>query len=539
MYTIDQLIQALNKFKELGIALSVEKNLNKLLERILIGAKDLSNADGGTIYTITDDKRLKFEIVKSDTLELNCGPKELNWRYNENTKASFSNIFKDIPLYFDGSPNKKLVVAYSVINDITVNINDVYNTEGFDFSGTKYFDSCTGYRTKSLLTIPLKNYEDKIIGVLQLLNAKDKETGDIVDFSLESQHIVETLASYAAVVMSKQQSIEDLKNMFESLINVLVDAIDAKSPYAGNHCRKVTKMAMMIASAVNETKKGPFASFAFTVDELYELYIASLLHDCGKIITPVHIEDKSHKLETIFDRINLIETRFEVIKRDLEIIFLKEKLQAMEHKVMDKINQYEEKYNQALNQLDKDKQEIISCNIGSECMSNEQISNIEKISKKYHWNFNNREMDFFSNDEIENLSIRKGTLTEAERKVIKDHVVMTIKMLKSIPYPDYLKNIPHIAGAHHERIDGNGYPNAISGDQMMLQAKILALADIFEALTAQDRPYKSAMSLSEALHILEDIKNKGGLDPDIYDVFMDKEIFLKYADKYLHYSSKK
>ena len=225
-----------------------------------------------------------------------------------------------------------MVVAYSVLRDETVNIADAYAAEGFDFTGTKSFDKKTGYRSKSFLTVPMKNHEDEIIGVLQLINAKDRVTGEIVPFFEADQHLAESLASQAAVALTNRQLINQLESLFESFISLINAAIDDKSPYTGGHCQRVPTLTMMLAEAVNDTDEGPLADFVMTDKDRYELKIAGLLHDCGKVTTPVHVVDKATKLQTIFDRIGLIDTRFEILKRDAEIAMLKAKLAGADNR---------------------------------------------------------------------------------------------------------------------------------------------------------------------------------------------------------------
>jgi transcriptional regulator with GAF, ATPase, and Fis domain len=299
---IDELRAQITNLSEIGVALSKEKDTDKLLEMILLEAKRIANADGGTLYMMTEDQRLRFEIMMTDSLNYHMG----------------GTSGKEIPFYpvrlyrEDGTPNKSMIAAYVGLTGETVNIEDAYTAEGFDFSGTKMFDQKTGYRSKSFLTVPLKNHQDEIIGVLQLLNAKDPKTDETVPFSPEVQKLVEGLASQAAVAITNKKLIEDLQVLFESFIKLIASAIDAKSPYTGGHCERVPKITLMLAEAVNNTKEGPLADVHFTEEEMYELKIAAWLHDCGKVTTPEYVVDKATKLETIYDRIHTVATRFEV-----------------------------------------------------------------------------------------------------------------------------------------------------------------------------------------------------------------------------------
>ena len=314
-----EMFRRLEELNGIGISLSQEKDTNRLLEAILVAAKKITNADGGTLYRVDNDRKLVyFEILRTDSLNVAMGG-----------TTGVSVPFYPVRLFDDeGRANNSMVVAYSVLRDETVNIADAYTEKGFDFTGTKNFDKKTNYRSKSFLTVPMKNHEDEIIGVLQLINAKDRVSGGIVPFSEADQHLAESLASQAAVALTNRQLINQLEGLFESFISLINAAIDDKSPYTGGHCQRVPTLTMMLAEAVNATRQGPLADFTMSEKDRYELKIAGLLHDCGKVTTPVHIVDKATKLQTIFDRIGLLDTRFEVIKRDAEIAAMKEKLAA-------------------------------------------------------------------------------------------------------------------------------------------------------------------------------------------------------------------
>ena len=318
-----ELLLRLEELTEVGISLSRQRDMPRLLEAILGAAKRITNADGGTLYRVdSQTKQAVFEILRTDSLGIAVGG------------ATGAEVpFYPVRLYDEsGAPNSSMVVAYSVLNDQTVNLADAYQADGFDFSGTREFDQKTGYRSKSFLTVPMKNHEDEIIGVLQLINAKDRRTGDIVAFSEADQKLAESLASQAAVALTNGQLIDQLEKLFESFINLINAAIDDKSPYTAGHCQRVPALTMMLAEAVNETTQGPLADFSMTNKDRYELRIAGLLHDCGKITTPVHVVDKATKLQTIYDRIGVINTRFEVIRRDAEILMLKQKLAAPDNR---------------------------------------------------------------------------------------------------------------------------------------------------------------------------------------------------------------
>ena len=526
---IDSLQNQISNMSAIGLGLSKEKDMDKLLEMILLEAKRIANADGGTLYMMTDDQRLKFTIMITDSLNIHMGG------------TSGKEIpFYPVKLYMDdGQPNKTMIAANAGLTGDTINIPDAYTAKGFDFSGTKAFDEKTGYRSKSFLTVPLKNHEAEIIGVLQLLNAQDVKTKKVISFSDSVQISVEALSSQAAVTITNKNLIRDLEILFESFIKLIASAIDAKSPYTGGHCARVPEITLMLAESVNEINDGPFAGVQFTDKEMYELKIAAWLHDCGKVTTPEAVVDKGTKLETIYDRIHTVATRFEVLRRDEEIKYLKKQLKIqkndslIENEKKEALKKARSLYLKRIKQQEDDKSFIEEANVGGEFMSQERKDRVNKIAS-YRWKDNGSPKPFFSEDEVYNLCISRGTLTPEERKIINDHIVVTIDMLEQLPYPKHLRNVPEFAGGHHEKLDGTGYPKGLNHSEMSVQAKIMAIADIFEALTARDRPYKKGKTLSQAMRILGFMKNDAHIDTELFEVFVQEKIYLKYAEAFLN-----
>jgi HD-GYP domain-containing protein (c-di-GMP phosphodiesterase class II) len=519
----EDLGQRLEQLNEIGASLSAERDINRLLESILVAAKTITRADGGTLYRVADDRTLRFEIVRTTSLQYYLGG-------TTGTPVPF------YPIHLagkDGKPNHSMVAAYAALTGKTVNIPDAYVAEGFDFSGTRNFDKKTGYRSKSFLTVPMKNHENEIIGVLQLINAQGPG-GEIVPFSASDQRLAESLASQAAIALTNRMLIIQLEELFESFINLMNTAIDEKSPYTGGHCQRVPQLTMMLAEAVNEMAQGPLAAFTMSDKDRYELKIAGLLHDCGKVTTPVHVVDKATKLEAIYDRIHLIDTRFEVLKRDAEIELLKEKALLVAHDAKRaEHDAADARHRERLRRLDDDRAFLRACNIGGEAMREPDIERVKAIAR-YSWtDIAGHEAHFLSEDELKNLTIRAGTLTGEERQVINHHIVATIKMLEALPWPRHLKNVPEYAGGHHERMDGKGYPKGLKREQMSVQARVMGIADIFEALTAKDRPYKKGKTLSESLEILGKFRLNGHIDPDLFDVFVRMKVYRRYAELFL------
>jgi HD-GYP domain-containing protein (c-di-GMP phosphodiesterase class II) len=525
MDTQADLFRRLEQLNAIGAALSHERNIDRLLETILEAAKGITRADGGTLYRKTDDgKALRFEIVRTDSLGIRMG----------GTSGNPIN-FPSVPLAKDnGEPNNSMIAAYAAINDKTINIADAYEEAGFDFSGTRKFDERTGYRSKSFLTVPMKNHENEIIGVLQLLNARDPEGGQVVSFSQTDQSLAESLASQAAIALTNRMLISQLENLFESFINLINLAIDEKSPYTGGHCQRVPELTMLLAEAVNATSAGPLADFKMSEKDRYELKIAGMLHDCGKVTTPVHVVDKATKLQTIFDRIQLVDTRFEVAKRDAEIETLRKALALRDKKDAAAEAQLWAEYWEDVQGIDDDRAFLRKTNTGGEFMSEADQQRVRDIGQLRRWrNTDGVEAEFLTTDEIDNLTIRAGTLTPKERETINYHIVATIKMLERLPWPKHLTHVTEYAGGHHERMDGKGYPKGLTRDQMPVQARMMGIADIFEALTARDRPYKPGMKLSQAMNIMGKFAEGGHIDPDLFDVFVREKVYAKYAEKFL------
>jgi HD-GYP domain-containing protein (c-di-GMP phosphodiesterase class II) len=515
-------LSKLEYLNAIGIALSQERDINKLLETILIAAKNLTHADGGTLYRLVDGK-LQFEIVRTDSLSIAMGGSSGN-----------AVPFYPIPLHGpDGKPNYTMIAAYAALTHKTVNVGDAYTEEGFDFSGTRNFDKRTGYRSTSFLTVPMKNHEGDIIGVLQLLNATDPAAGQVVPFSEEDQRLAESLASQAAIALTNRLLIQQLEVLFESLIELINTAIDEKSPYTGGHCKRVPTLTMMLAEAAHAVSQGPLAEFRMSEKDRYELKIAGLLHDCGKITTPVHVVDKATKLQTIFDRIELVSTRFEVLKREAEVEMLRARLDALEHHDEASARRAEEAYAAKMRTYNDDREFLRRTNIGSERMRPEDQARVSQIARYVMRNERGEPVRFLTKDEEDNLNIAYGTLSGPEREIINYHIVATIKMLEALPWPRHLLNVPEYAGGHHERMDGKGYPKGLTREQMSVQARVMGIADIFEALTAKDRPYKPGKTLSESLAILGKMKQGGHIDPDLFDIFVREKVYMRYAKEFL------
>lgn len=520
---MDEVLLKVNRLNEIGIALSAATDVNVLCDEILTGAMELTNSDGGSLYNMSEDKTsLEFVIVSTHSLDIHmggCSGHEIK--------------FPAIPLMVNGQANKSNVVSSAVHDEHTINIPDVYHAKGFDFSGTRKFDQQTGYRTQSILTIPLKNHHNDIIGVLQLINAKDEVSGETREFTIADQQIAESLASQAAVAITNNKLIEEQRELFESFIKLMASAIDEKSPYTGGHCKRVPELTMMIAEACHRSDNEVLKDFKMSEKDRYELTIAGWLHDCGKVTTPEYVVDKATKLETIYDRINTVDTRFEVLKRDATIDAMQQKLERIGDDTSADCSDIDEALDEKIKSFNDDRDFIRNSNIGGEFMDEDLQQRVRDIAE-YRWNdADGVDVKFFNDNEIENLTIARGTLTGDEREVINNHMAVTIKMLAQLPFPKHLANVPEYAGGHHERMDGKGYPNGLTREQMSVQARMMGIADIFEALSASDRPYKTGKPLTECLRILGFMKKDNHVDPDIFDVFVRDKVYMRYAKEFL------
>ena len=482
-----------------------------ILEKIVDEALRLTNADGATLYVVKDNC-LHFEIVRNQSLNIRFG----------------GTGFEAMPAGFDPIPlsaqSEGRVVLHVVNSGETANIADAYHSD-FDFSGTYEMDRRTQYRSQSFLTVGMFNREMDPIGVLQLINATDPETGLVHPFSEVQQSLVEALAGMGGAIIKNANLHSELSDLLEAFIKLIAEAVDAKSPYTGGHCRRVPDLVMDFARAIHDASDGPYGDLRFSEADMYELHVAGWLHDVGKICIPEYVMDKATKLETIYDRIHEVEIRFELLKREMEMDMLRAQLNGAS-------SMTEAEYTELCCVLDEELVFIRQSNIGGEFMHDASIERIKQIAQRQVTIQGTRE-PLLSQDFVDNLCIRKGTLTYDERERIRDHMRITIDMLEQLPFPKNLKRVPEFAGGHHETMIGTGYPKGLTKDQMSIQARMMAIADVFEALTASDRPYKKAKSLSEAMRIMGFMKKDHHFDPDLFNEFVRNEVYLTFAKKYM------
>ena len=546
---------------ENGLMLSMARSRAALFRHTLVEGKRLLNCEGGTMYLVTPEKTLRF---------------------SERTREDFLPM-QEIPLFdaVTGKANLGFVSVCAAINKQTILIDDVYADSPFNLSGTRDFDARSGYHTVSLMTVPMAPRNGEVIGVLQFMNAIDPVTGAIVPFSPDIITLIEALAAQASVALDNLQLVDAQKAMMESMIQVLATAIDAKSPYTGEHCERVPELSMMLAHAASETKTGPLADFTFSSEEeWYEFRVGAWLHDCGKITSPEHVIDKATKLETIYNRLHEIRTRFEVLLRDAMI--------AQQQAIISGVDKAAAATAFELQKasLIDDFAFIAKCNVGGETMSADDLSRLQRIAE-HTWlrHFDDRiglshseeqcclnepiaalpATEFLLSDKLRhqiprpsvsipdpsfgfnmvvpallynlgekyNLAVARGTLTTEERYKINEHMVHGIMMLEQMNFPKSLRRVPEYAGTHHETLSGKGYPRGLSAAELSIPARIVAIADIFEALSACDRPYKTPKLLSEVLAIMHQMRCHGHIDSDLFDLLLQSGVYLRYAEQHM------
>lgn len=519
-----------------------------IIEKVMRVARKACDADGCFFFSVSDNKYINLEYSRVNSLNVGISGTE--------NMAFFPSVFlPDVK-----NRSRKAPSEYCALNREIINSPNIFQTTGIDTDLIAKFDDANNYSTISLLAIPLVDRKDNLLGVAQFTNAKDAN-GKIISFTTEAQKVVLSVCKLITIALENKNQKEAYSQLLESFIEVLARAIDAKSPYTGSHCQRVPIIAQLLATAAVQETTGNLKTFEMSPDDWYTLHIASWLHDCGKVTTPEYIVDKATKLETIFNRIHEIRNRFEILRRDAHIEYLQKRLNNIDTK-----QHLQAEFVAKVKQLEEDFAFVAKCNTGDIELNDRDIARLEQISQIQFVRYFNRMLglswaerdnvenkDFYvhparenllqnrkdqifgpyNRGELYNLEIRRGTINKEERDKINEHIVVTIDMLKALPFPKELSKVVEYAGAHHERIDGKGYPNGLTGDQMSVPAKIMAIADIFEALTANDRPYKEPKKLSEVLRIMQQMKHNGHIDPDLYDVFIRSKVYQDYAEQYM------
>lgn len=394
----------------------------------------------------------------------------------------------------------------------------------FDFSHLREIEIEHDLQVCSSLLLPLSIHQGRPRQIVELIRLSKRQSAD--GFSEEEQMLGVLLSQQASSAMVRMQSRREQCELFEALIQLISSTIDEKSPFAGDHCRRVPVLTMTLTRAVSSSRSAAFKTVQFSDAELYELEVSAWLHDIGKLITPIHISDKATKLERTFDRFDLIRTRFEILRRDIEIMRLRAGEKPGDVEIPGSGDD--------LQQMLEDLRFLADCNRGRNPLSQPDTNRVREISDRYHWiDRQGDERTILTEDEAENLMVVRGTLTDEEREMINHHVISTINMLDMLPFPEELARVPEIAGAHHESYNGQGFPSGLSGTQMLIQARILAFADRFESISARSRPYKRPNSLNRSLQILREMVDDGLVDPDLYRLFIEEKLYEAYAIEFL------
>jgi HD-GYP domain-containing protein (c-di-GMP phosphodiesterase class II)/HAMP domain-containing protein len=553
--TMDAMKITIQQFLNIAATISAEHNFSRLLERVLKETISVAGSSAGAIYLFDEDE----QVLRSAATRTHAGV------VGSPSIADIGKACDDHPAWRAVEEGKTVVVPLEPGFDDLMQL--VGRTAG-----------AADANAYIAIAVPLHNRANQIIGVLCLLNdrAKGVLPRELVSF-------VEALSGTAAISIENQGLLQAQKELLDSFIRLVAGAIDAKSPYTGGHCQRVPELATMLARAACDAKDGPFRDFTMNDDEWEALHIAAWLHDCGKVTTPEYVVDKATKLQTIYDRLHEVRMRFEVLKRDAEIDYWRRVAEG------DDPTSLQAQLAAKCGEIDAEFAFVATCNQGSESMDSEKTARIRQIARRTwlrtlddrvglsteerartantpapplpvveqlladklehltEWNAADRmpEEDQLglqvqaprykhNNGEIYNLCIGRGTLTAEERYAINDHVVQTIRMLSQLPFPKHLRDVPEIAGGHHERLDGTGYPKRLRGEELSLQARIMAIADIFEALTARDRPYKKGKTLSEAIEIMARMRRERHIDSELFDLFLTSGVYRRYAERFLH-----
>ena len=552
--------KTVSQYNQLITAMAGEKDFSALLRLVASSTRKISRADIVAIYMLdAEGKSIEFKMAEA------------------NASGEIRMIESGLPNIVLHGDNSIAPLSKAVAKKIITRFN--LDDDGIPAQMCSLVRENVECESLDFASIPLVDRNSEVIGVLLL---GFSGSGTEVRFDDEWLGFIKALSGFAALSIENRQLIQMQKELMESFIKLIASAIDAKSPYTGGHCQRVPEITKMLAEAACKDDSVLYKDFDLSTDEWEELHFACWLHDCGKVTTPEYVVDKSTKLETIYDRIHEVRMRFELLKRDEEIEYWQSLYHGGDQEIL------KNTLNLNLKQLDDDFAFVAECNEGGEFMAEDKLQRLQQLSektwsrtlsdrlgisweeaqrkshckepdlpcqekllsdKKEHiielcdkdrlsddnaWGFKMASPECkYNRGEVYNLSIIRGTLSAEERYKINDHMIQTIKMLDELPYPKHLKNIPIIAGGHHEKMDGTGYPKKLSKEDMPLTARMMAIADIFEALTAADRPYKKAKKLSEAIRIMGFMKQDNHIDSDLFELFLRSGTYLEYAQKYL------
>lgn len=512
--------QELHELNNIGVALSAERDINKLLELILVKSRAITAADAGSLYLV---KRGKEHGSSTDDT--------LSFELAQNDSVSVSFEKRPVPL------NETSIAGYVALTGEIVNVADAYHLPaGTPYKISRSFDEKSGYRTKSMLVVPMRDHDQKVIGVIQLINKKREakivlrpvslveET--VIPFTSVDEELASSLASQAAVAFENTKLIQDIRNLFESFVKASVTAIESRDPTTSGHSGRVATLTVGLAEALDSLDHGPFRDVAFSADQMQEINYASLLHDFGKVGVREKVLIKGKKLYV--GEMLLVRQRFSYIKRSLEADYLRAKLEQIQsgHGKPDLLAEMDRNYEQSKGELDQILKLVMQSNEPT-ILEEESFRTLMDLTTRTFLDIEGSRQPWLTPNEVSALSIRKGSLSEKERREIESHVTHTFRFLSEIPWTGEFRRVPEIAYAHHEKMDGTGYPRRLNASEIPLQSRMMAISDIFDALVAWDRPYKKAVAVERALDILRQEAVSGKLDAPVLDVFVEARIYEK------------
>lgn len=484
------------KILEVGVLLSSERNLNRLLEQILSSVMEIANCDAGTLYLLNQDK-LYFTIMRNQTMEVYSGG-----------DGGILDI-PPVPL------SRENVCALALMDGRTVNIPDVKDCHEYDLTGPARYDAMTGYHTQSMLAVPMQNRQGEKLGVLQLINAKDID-GNICPFPDEMSLVLKSVASQAAITIQNVRYIAEIQELFHSFVRAFVSAVDERSPYNGSHTRHMAAYGEKFLDYLNSMAEADGGQIPFTAEHREELLMSVWLHDVGKLIIPLEIMDKQARL---------LPEQYNAFLHRMEMLRLLGKI--------DSLSGRDGNPDQLSEDIEKAENLVKSVNAAG-FVTDEMIKSLTRLTERTYIDREGKEQRWLTKDEYEMLSIRKGTLSEKERDIMQSHVAMTDKLLSQIQFGTELSHVRKWASSHHEYLNGSGYPHHLSGGEIPLEVRIITILDIYDALTADDRPYKPGMPPERALSVLKDMAVKEGkLDNTLVDLFIKSNCWKQKGENML------
>lgn len=503
----------LKALHDISIALTAEKNLDMLLELILTQIRHLVEADAGSLYLVENGKSLRFKFSQNISLDWSCKQNAL------------------MPI------NRNSIGGYTADAKEAVNLLDVYSIpESFSFTFNKSYDMTSGYRTKSMVTVPMCNTEGEVMGVIQLINKRrdyaERKAGQkleeeqIIPFNQRDIEILTGLASQAAIALENAKLYHDIRHLFEGFVKASIFAIEARDPCTHGHSERVAELTVAMAKAINEIKEGPFANIHFSEKQLLQIRYASLLHDFGKVSVKEEVLTKAKKLQPY--ELENLKARYRYIAKSIEADYYKECLDYAMQNGIEKFSNIkpgmDASFHQRLKEIDETLEMLIKANEPS-VLEEGCSQTISDLSHSSYTDYSGKETPYLTDHEAIVLSIKRGSLSESERLEIESHVRHSYNFLSKIPWTKDLARVPEIAYAHHEKLNGRGYPNHLLEEEIPLESQMMGVADIFDALTAQDRPYKPALPLKKALDILHMDANNNGINKNLVELFEQKEIY--------------